>query len=468
MEIRTPFGSRDGRRAAPTTEQAPLRERLQALALAVYVPATALLYAFQGLWRGVGTALYALTGLAALAVCVACVWQKRLYRGADALLLLFMPVCALVSAALNFGLSLSILTPRFFVVWAVLLSLYFALRVAPDPDRLIGLFAAASVLGLSLLCLLVLSRATASLFPEIPGHDLSLGCFQLGRLCGLNNANIFAFSCTALLLLSAYAFLRAAGRRRVIFALGGCIGWFTLGLTNCRTCILGVAFCVGLLVFSALLHRRVDKGRAWLRVPAAAALGAGAAALCMASLYLPPILYRGGLTLFGRLAHRPFLLNNLAALQPRGIIGDSGTVTDRIDIWRRVLEDVGRTPLRTWLGVSHLNNDAIGGVYPGHHEISTPHAHNTYLEMLRRFGLIGFALLMTSAGRWCAAGLRCLRSPSERIPARCLAAAAAGIALMGLPEQVPFPFSTTCSLSLPFFAICGYLMNLRRRSHEME
>ena len=464
MRIRTPFGSRDDRRPAPTTEQAPLRERLPALALAVYVPATALLYAFQGLWRGAGTLLYALTGLAALAVCAACVWQKRLYRGADALLLLFMPVCALVSAAFNFGLSLSILTPRFFIVWAVLLSLYFALRVAPDPDRLIGLFAAASVPGLSLLCLLVLFRATGSLFSEIPGHDLSLGCFQLGRLCGLNNANIFAFSCTALLLLSAYAFLRAAGGRRMLYALSGFVGWFTLGLTNCRTGILGVSFCVGLLVLSTL---RAGRGRlrAWLP---AAALGAGAAALCMASLYLPPILYRGGLTLFGRLAHRPYLLNNLAALQPRGMTGGDGTASDRLLIWRRVLEDVGKTPLRTWFGVSHLNDDAIGGVYAGHHEISTPHAHNTYLEMLRRFGVVGFVLLMASVARWCAAGLRCLRSPSERIPARCLAAAAAGILLMGLPEQVPFPFSTTCSLSLPFFAICGYFMNHRRRSHEIE
>lgn len=467
MRIRTPFGSRDDRQAAPTTEHAPQRERLPGLALAVYVPAIALLYSFQGLWRGAGTLLYALTGLAALGVCVVCVWQKRLYRGADALLLLFMPVCALVSAALNFGLSLSILTPRFFIVWAVLLSLYFALRVAPEPDRLIGLFAAAYVLGLSLLCLLVLFRATASLFPEIPGHDLSLGCFQLGRLCGLNNANIFAFSCTALLLLSMYAFLRAAGRRRMIFALSGLIGWFTLGLTNCRTGIIGVSFCAGLLVFSALLHRRAGK-RPWVRVLTAAALGAMAAAICMASLYLPAILYRGILTVFGRLAHKPYLLNNLAALQPRGITGGDGTASDRVLIWRRVLEDVGKTPLRTWLGVSHLNDDAIGGVYAGHHEVSTPHAHNTYLEMLRRFGVIGFVLLMASVARWCAAGFRCLRAPDERIPARCLAAAAAGILLMGLPEQVPFPFSTTCSLSLPFFAICGYIMNDGRRSHEME
>ena len=57
-----------------------------------------------------------------------------------------------------------------------------------------------------------------------------------------------------------------------------------------------------------------------------------------------------------------------------------------------------------------------------------------------------------------------LTGRGERAAARCLAAAAAAILLMGTVEQVPFPYSTVCSLSLPFFSICGYCMNERRRT----
>ena len=464
MQTRKPFGRRDARCAAPTTEQRQQWDRLLSFALSVYVPLTVLLYSFQKMWAGFSRVLYPLTGLSALCVCVACIWRGKLLRSADVLLLLFMPLCVCVSAALNYGLSLSIFRSYFMVVWTMLLSLYFALRIAPKPEKLIDLFAAAAILSLSFLCSFILFRATASLFPEIPGKNLTMGCFQLGRLCGLSNANVLSFSCASLCLLSTYAFLRAPGRRRLLYALSWGIGWFTLGLTNCRTSIIGVSVCIGLLVFSARLHRSTDSGHGWRRMLTAAALGALVSVLCAQSLYLPAVIYRGLLTCFGKLTHNTYLLHNLDAMRSRRIIDDDGTMADRFIIWRRVLEDVGKTPLRTWLGVSHMNDDKIGGVYAGHHEIFIYHAHNTYLEVLRRFGVIGFALLMASVARWCAAMLRCLAKPGERIAVRALAAAAAAILLMGLPEQMPFPYQTSCSLSLPFFAICGYLMNDGRES----
>ncbi|MBO4862345.1 MAG: O-antigen ligase family protein [Firmicutes bacterium] len=454
-----------GQSAALTIEHGPLMsDRLVGLVLGIYVPAVALLYTLQGFWMDFEKILYALTGAAAVAVCAFCILRGKLFRGADILMLLFMPVCAVVSAALNYGFSSAVFVSRPYVVWAVVFSLFFAIRVAPEPDRLFSLFASASVLGLSILCLFVLIHATASLSYETTDRDLAFGCFQLGRLCGLTNANIFAFSCTALCLLSIYSFLRATGRGRIIWVLSGIIGWITLGLTNCRTGILCVSFCIGLLVFSAMLRSAEGKRGRLLRILTAAALGILAVVICTLSMYLPTIIYRAVLSLYCSLTGRAQLLAKLSDLASRDIIDDTGTVSDRFITWRRALEDIGKTPLRTWFGISLMNTDGIGGVTAGHHEAYIPHAHNTYLEMLRRFGIIGFALLAASAVRWCAAGMRCLFGPDGRIPARCLAAAAAGILLMGLMEPVPFPYTTVCSLSLPFFAICGYFMNDKRQS----
>ena len=447
------------RRAAPAAESRAVRERVPDFILPVYVPSVALLFAFQGLFADSAWLLYALAGAAAVAVSALCVWRGRLLRTADSLLLLFFPLFTWVSAVLNCGLSTAFFFSWFFIVWAVLLSLYFALRITSTPERLMSLYAGASVLGLSLVCLFVLLTATASLFPMIPGQNTVRGCFQLGRLCGLSNANIFAFSCTALCLLSMYLFLRSAGRRRLIWVLSGFAGWFCLGLTNCRTGIIGVGFALGVLVFSVLAAKQ---GR--FRVLRAAVIAAAAAVVCMQSLYLPPVLYRGVLSCYGSLTRSTNLLHNLNALRVRRIIDDDGTVLDRVMIWKRVLAALGKTPLRTWLGVSSLYSDGVGGVYEGHHEISILHAHNSYLEILQRFGVLGLALLLASALRWGAAGLRCLTSSGETSAARCLAACAAAVALMGLAEQPPFPCSPVCSLSLPFFAICGYLMNDRRPS----
>ena len=442
-----------------TTEYGDRLERW----LAVYVPAAALLYASQGLWTGILTKLYALTAVAALAVTVLCVLRERLYRTADVLLILFFPVFAAVSAVLNFGLSLTFFTSRFAVIWLVLLSLYFALRVTPDPEKTMARFAAASVLGMSLVCISVLLTATASLFPAVPGKNTVRGCFQVGRLCGLSNANVFGFYCTGLFLLSVYAFLRAAGKVRRLWVLSGVLGWFALGLTNCRTGIIGLSFFLGLLVFFALLNGAAGRRLGRFRIPAAAGIAALAALALMLSLYLPALAYRGVLTLFGSLTRREDLLRNLSAMTSRGLLDDE-TLAERTDVWWKVLAEMRKTPLRTWVGISSLNTDGIGGVYGGHHEILIPHAHSTYLEMLRRFGVLGFALLLASLLRWCVAGVKRLTGRGERAAARCLAAAAAAILLMGTVEQVPFPYSTVCSLSLPFFSICGYCMNERRRT----
>ena len=457
------FGSRSDRRTGLTTEHGLLQcDRLMGLVLTIYVPGVALLYTLQTFWMGFETLMYFLTGAAAVGISAVCVLRWKLFKGADALLLLFMPVCAWVSAALNFGLSRSTFISRYYFVWAVLLSLYFAMRVTSAPDKIIGLFAVFSTLGLFALCLFILLHATAALFSEVPGHNLVRGCFQLGRLCGLGNANIFGFSCTALCMLSVYSFLRTEGRRRLIWVFSGIVGWLTLGLTNCRTGIIGVSFSIGLLVFSALLHRAADKRRNWYRILKATVLGVLTGVLCTRFLYLPTILYRAALSSFGSLTHKSYLLANLNNLKTRGVFGNVGTTQDRFITWKRVLEDIRKTPLRTWLGISLRNSDGVGGVYVNHHEISVPHAHNTYLEMLRRFGIIGFTLLAATVARWCAAGCKCLLSSEKRISERCLAASAAGILLMGLMEPVPFPYSTICSLSLPFFAICGYFMNDKR------
>ena len=105
----------------------------------------------------------------------------------------------------------------------------------------------------------------------------------------------------------------------------------------------------------------------------------------------------------------------------------------------------------------------IPSVYPGHHEILSPHAHNELLEILHRFGLIGLGIWLALLALWCVRGLRLLLDSEQRLSLRFLAAAAAGILAMGITEPLPYFPSGTASLALPFFLICGFVMRERRR-----
>ncbi len=420
------------------------------LALSLFFSVAFLLYCFEGLWGRAEHLLCAAIALPSLGVCVYCMLFGRLYRNWDTRLLLAFLGLAWLSALVNYGLSLTFFFSRFFCVWVFLLCGYFSVQTVAAPERFLLGCSHAGVAGLSIVNVFALLHATVSLTAAVPGRDTVRGCFELGRLCALSNANILGFACCTLLLLSLYAALRTGGKRRLVFLLPALLGWFNLGLTNFRTGILCVSLAVGGLVFS-LLYR---KQRPFLASAALAVLAAGGAA---ASLYLPLPLYRGVLGLFPgkfRLTAQSFL--------PR-MLSDSATFLDRTRIWCVTLREIFRTPRRTWLGVSSIGESPIAGVYPGHHEILTSHAHNVYLEILRRFGVFALLLLLALLVLWCIRGARRFFDRKTSSAAAFLMAIAAVTLLTGLVEQLPFPIGKAHCLSIPFFLICGYAARTGRK-----
>lgn len=429
----------------------------------VYICAIAALYSLEGLWSSM-LVFYAVSGIAALGVMLSCLALGRLYRKTDVLLMLFFLCFAWISATVSFGFTRYFFFSKFFCAWCLLLSLYFVIQCAPDPDRLLRRFGSVFVVGLSASCLYILIHATASIFREYPAQNTVRGCFQLGRLCGFTNANRLGMACAALIMLSIFGWLATAGRKRHFYALPALIGWFVLGMTNCRTGIVGISICVGMLAFLVILRKPIPCKGIW-RWIVSGVFAAVLALVIMESLYLPTRLYQIVLRRFANIVGNSDLLNNLQALRVRGVSEPVGTVSDRFLTWKKCLSDVFKTPRRTWFGVSSMDKEGILSVYEGHHEIDTKHALNTYLELLREFGLIGTAIWLILLLHWFRTGIRILRDPQQSVPSLCLSASAAAILAMGLSESVPFTHIQFCYVPILFFLICGF-MERKRAAYE--
>ncbi|MBQ4234168.1 MAG: O-antigen ligase family protein [Firmicutes bacterium] len=280
----------------------------------------------------------------------------------------------------------------------------------------------------------------------------------------MSNANSLGRYCTALILISAFALLRTSGKLRIPFAVSQLIGWFCLGLANSRSAIICIAFFAALMTLFTVRDRALNRN-ASLSLKAGLIIAASVAlvfVLVISLFYIPTHLFKSIVSAFAMATGNSKLLSNVSVPTVRNMTTDLATMEDRILIWERCLQDVFSTPRRTWLGVSDQNIDKITGVYPGHHEILTVNAHNMFLELLMRQGLIGLSIWLVLIVLWCTAGIRILFDPEEPLHIRCLAAAAAAILINGLAEAVPFSSTTGSGLSTPFFVICAYCMNNRR------
>ena len=435
------------------------RKALQAASI-LLVSAIALLYAFEGFWfnSAYSEYCYILSGLLGVCLLALCVLSARLYARFDTVLLAFFLAFAWLSSIYAYGLSLGFFHSRFLCVWMVFIALYYAVQIVPDPQKLMRWFSSVFSLALSGTCLSVLLKASRSLFSAPPGHDTVGGCFQLGRLCGLSNANYFAFSCVALIMISVFGWLNTGKRVRLLYLPAALLGWLCLGLTGCRTGVIGVAFSFALLTFSCAAKRRRASGAARTAASCIALLLASLLVLILTieSFLLPVHLYRGLMTLWGRLSGQEQLLQNLPSLVVRRVSDNTGTMADRFITWSRTLQLCLKNTRRFLLGISPLSNEIISGVYEGHHEIPIPHAHSVYLELLRVHGLIGFLIWMALLFSWGERGVRLLFRGDAGAPVDYLIAAAAGILVMGLAEPVPFLHESFHYTSIPFFLICGY------------
>ena len=421
-----------------------------------YVPLLALLFCFEGLLGSRASQLYAVCVLPSLCFLFLLLRRNRLLRREDCLLLAAFFLVTWLSSVYGYGLGTAFFLSQFFCRCCILFFLYAASLSLPDWDRMADRWIVLAAAGLLVLHLLLLVRASISLCSEYPGHDLILGCFQYGRLCGLGNPNIMGFSAAALLFLSVYGLLRFSRGRRWFFALPALLGWFNLGLCNCRTGIVGVSLALGLLVFLSL-HKGTGKSL-FLGILLALLTAVGAAGL----LFLPTLLYRLLMMRLAELLGNPFLAENLSVLHFRTLIERDGTFMDRTRIWLRCLEEVFRTPRRALLGVSSSGWGVIPSVYPGHHEILTPHSHNGLLEILHRFGLFGLFFWLWLTVLWLVRGVRLFFDRTRPLALRYLCAAAAGMLVMGLAEPLPYHPTGLITLAFPYFLICGAVMRERR------
>ena len=442
----------------------PIKGKRYLTVVACFLTAGAFLYGLEGLWDDYTWILYAITGILGLLFCGICILYGRILFKPDTVLLLLITVFTWLSSVLSFGLSSSFFFSKFFCGWCFLLCAYFAVRISPEPEKTLFHIAEALVLGLSVSSISVLFRATASLLTIVPGSDTIHGCFQLGRLCGLGNANVFSFSCAALFYASFFCFLSARKRFRLLFFVPGLIGWFCLGLTNCRTAIIGVSVSVGLFVFSCCLFPPRRSGGAasnvWRWILAVSSFFL-ITAVMVYSFYLPMYLYRGVLLTDERILQNPAFAAHVQSLVSRPMT-DGETVVDRVQTWKKCLEEVFKTSRRTWFGISVISQDGIAGIYPAHHEIVIPHAHSTYLEILRRNGLIGFLLWLSAICYWAVHGIVILFRSTARASVCCLITTAAGILLMGFAEPILFYPQSGCALSLLFLLACAYCIDCWR------
>lgn len=297
---------------------------------------------------------------------------------------------------------------------------------------------------------------------------MSTGCFRMGRLCGFGNANILGFACVALILLSAFCFLdfrKTAGK--CLFVLPFALGCFCLGMTNCRTGIVGISAAFGASAF-AFFMKKAGKLRLAVRIP----LGVLTMTLITFTVsqlfYLPTAIFQGVMRLYGQKTENAFLLRNLNDLVTRRISENDGTVADRVITWKTVIKYSLANGRRALFGNSPITAEHVFGITPGRHDALVPHAHNTFLEVLRRSGFPGLVFLTAETAIWCVTGARRFFDGKERFSVRFLMSSAAVILLMGIVEQVPFAFASTHFLDFPFFIICGYCMNRAEKQSTVK
>ena len=138
----------------------------------------------------------------------------------------------------------------------------------------------------------------------------------------------------------------------------------------------------------------------------------------------------------------------------------------RVSIWVKCIKDSFSTVRRALIGISPLSNEGMTGFMEGHPEVFEPHAHNVYLDTIRRFGFLGLAPWIGQIIIWIRHGANTLFKGMNDTSDRFLIACVVGFLVMGLAEPVPFSDITGSYIAIPFFIIIGYCMRRVREKHK--
>ena len=446
----------------------------------VLIGVIVLIYSFEGIWgtRDMRPYLYmAPIGAVLMITGVVC---GRLYQNPDTCLIALFLALSWISTIFSLGLSADFLTSRFFCTFMIFLGMYFIIQIIPDPIKVFTCFSGIYTAGMSLMCLYVLAHASRFLLSEDPWVDMAKGCIKNGRLCGLNNANSMGIACASMIIVAMFGFINSGKKIKWFYVLGFLLGWFCLGLTGCRTGMIGASFVACLFAFIVFYKRlnsnstnpnsismtsnSIKTRSGVIKTVAVIIFSIAIFVIVLKSFLLPTYIYRIVMTGIAMITGRNWAIPAISDLIVREIGEDDGTLSDRTLIWASCIKQCTKTLRRFLLGISPLSRENIINIYEGRHDLKAPHSHNTYLELLRKHGLLGFITWMILVINWCVMGVKTLFSKKESMSVKYLCIGAAAILLMGMAEPVPFSTSLWCYSGIPFFMICGYCIRMRRRT----
>ena len=383
--------------------------------------------------------------------------KGRMYRKADMWLFLALFVYALAVTWGLYGFSKSLFTVRFYYMWMLFVFCFIAARVAQDPEAVIRAFSFVYVAVICGLGLFILVHATLTLQQAIPDSDRMLGCFRVGRLCGLSNANTMSFHCLTCLMLAIYRCIKGGQGTRIFYGIAIGILWFLMGLNNCRTTVFAFAFTVAAFLFAMLRKHFTKKGaKAFKKYVLSIAAGVVAAVAVVVLFMLPTLIYRAGVTAAAKLTHDRQMLDNVALVYERNV-ADTDTLEDRSMLWNRSLELICKNPRRALFGISVRSVEGLNA-YEGRHDIIMTFAHNMFLEVFRKLGLIGLLIWIALLIIWGKRAVSIMLDIDRDSGTVYLMCVAAGVLLTGATELGPFPFSVATAVPYLFFLCCGTAM----------
>jgi O-antigen ligase len=338
----------------------------------------------------------------------------------------------------------------------IFLALFYS--VAASSEQLKLLRTAGFFLSFSLLCMCIFVLVNATIVLTSGRGPLSeiTGCFKVGRLCALGNANEMGFAACALIMVSVFGFINSKIRLKAYYIFTGILGWFCLGLTGFRTGALGVSLTIGIMmiIYGIRFFCLRKKNHLILRIVGVVLVTGGLMFLMIRSFLLPSVIYKGIVSIFS--GDAAMFISN------RKILDDDGTFSGRTYIWLTTIKSLFKNPRRFFLGISISSMEQIAGVYAGHHESIISHAHNTFLELFRIHGFLGLAIWMFLLIRFGINGIKKLFDPETEAGVCYLICIAAGILFIGIAEPVPFLFTASWPLTMLFFLVCGYFSETER------
>lgn len=416
-------------------------------------------YAFEAFWRPERFWQIA-TGAIGICVLIFSIITGKLFRYIEVKLFLLFLLIAWISSIFNFGVKASYFVTRFHCFWMVFLALYMVLYIAPEPSHVMHVFACTTAICFSVVCAFVTVHATRSLLSETPELRTVLGCFRTERLCGLGNENILGFMCASLLLISVYGFLVTKKHIRILYLFSAALGWFTLGLAGSRTSMVGVGSAIGLTICSSIFLK-IGVRKNWhtaLRLIVALAVGVFCGAVLLVSFNLPKMIFWGIIQGLHLVTHIPNTSQDSSSASSYTISTSTNSMSIRVSIWVKCIKDSFSSVRRALFGISPLSTEGMTGFIDGQPERTQPHAHNVYLDTIRRFGLLGLAPWIGQIIIWIRHGADILFKGKYDTSDRFLISCVIGFLFMGFTEVVPFSDITGSYIAIPFFIIIGYCM----------